>query len=285
MAEPQIRFDDGAAYERMMGVWSRLAGEIFLDWLAPRSALRWIDVGCGNGAFTELIVKRHAPAEVQGVDPSDGQLAYARTLPSTRIAQFRQGDAMELPFPSHAFDVAVMALVIFFVPDPRKGLAEMVRVVSKGGTVAAYAWDMPGGGFPLQPIQTEMFAMGFPPLRPPNAEVSKAEALQRLWTETPVSQASKRGESMCNGHSPISTTFGRLPCWHPVPARPSRRCHGRMWSCSESACAGACRRMPRAASPSVHGPTRLREACQVEQLRCGASVSSRSVCHGPCRFV
>ncbi len=76
-----------------------------------------------------------------------------------------------------------MALVIFFVPDPRRGLAEMVRAVSKGGTVAAYAWDMPGGGFPLQPIQTEMFAMGFPPLRPPNAEVSKAEALQRLWTD------------------------------------------------------------------------------------------------------
>jgi hypothetical protein len=38
MAEPQIRFDDGAAYERMMGVWSRLAGEVFLDWLAPRPA-------------------------------------------------------------------------------------------------------------------------------------------------------------------------------------------------------------------------------------------------------
>jgi ubiquinone/menaquinone biosynthesis C-methylase UbiE len=183
MAEPQIRFNDGAAYERMMGVWSRLAGEIFLDWLAPRSDLRWIDVGCGNGAFTELIVKRHAPAEVQGIDPSDGQLAYARTRPTTHIAQFRQGDAMELPFPSHAFDVAVMALVIFFVPDPRKGVAEMVRVVSTGGTVAAYAWDMPGGGFPLQPIQSEMFAMGYPPLRPPSAHVSSAEALKTLWTD------------------------------------------------------------------------------------------------------
>lgn len=31
MAEPQIRYDDGAAYERMMGAWSRIAGEIFLD--------------------------------------------------------------------------------------------------------------------------------------------------------------------------------------------------------------------------------------------------------------
>jgi SAM-dependent methyltransferase len=182
MAEPQIRFNDGAAYERMMGVWSRLAGEIFLDWLAPRPGLRWIDVGCGNGAFTELIVERCAPAEVQGIDPSDGQLAYARARPTTRIAQFLQGDAMELPFASDKFDAAVMALVIFFVPDAGKGVAEMVRVVSPGGTVAAYAWDMPGGGFPLQPIQTEMFAMGFPPARPPGADVSRAEALQSLWT-------------------------------------------------------------------------------------------------------
>ena len=66
MAEQQIRYDDGAAYERMMGVWSRLAGETFLDWLAPRSGLRWIDVGCGNGAFTELLVERCTPAEVRG---------------------------------------------------------------------------------------------------------------------------------------------------------------------------------------------------------------------------
>jgi hypothetical protein len=41
----QIRFDDGAAYERYMGEWSRLAGETFLDWLAPASGLRWLDVG------------------------------------------------------------------------------------------------------------------------------------------------------------------------------------------------------------------------------------------------
>ncbi|MGA8933336.1 MAG: SAM-dependent methyltransferase, partial [Pseudolabrys sp.] len=64
MAETQIRFDDGAAYERMMGIRSQLAGNIFLDWLAPRSGLRWIDIGCGNGAFTELLVERCAPAEV-----------------------------------------------------------------------------------------------------------------------------------------------------------------------------------------------------------------------------
>jgi ubiquinone/menaquinone biosynthesis C-methylase UbiE len=184
MAEQQqIRFDDGAAYERMMGAWSRLAGEIFLDWLAPGAGLKWIDVGCGNGAFTELIVARHAPAEVQGIDPSDGQLAYARTRSGTRMAEFCKGDAMTLPFPDRSFDVAIMALVIFFVPEPAKGVAEMVRVVAPGGTVAAYAWDIAGGGFPLQPIQTELKAMGIAPVRPPSADASKIEALRKLWTD------------------------------------------------------------------------------------------------------
>ena len=67
MAEPDIRFNDGAAYERMMGVWSRIAGDVFLDWLAPPKGQRWLDVGCGNGAFTELIVERCAPASIDVV--------------------------------------------------------------------------------------------------------------------------------------------------------------------------------------------------------------------------
>ena len=86
MAEFKIRFDDGAGYERMMGVWSRLAGDIFLDWLALPPGLRWVDIGCGNGAFTELIVERCAPAEIQGIDPSQAQLAFARTRPAARGA-------------------------------------------------------------------------------------------------------------------------------------------------------------------------------------------------------
>jgi ubiquinone/menaquinone biosynthesis C-methylase UbiE len=179
----QIRFEDGAAYERMMGAWSRLAGDIFLDWLAPRRGLKWIDVGCGNGAFTEMIAARCAPSEVQGIDPSEGQLSFARTRGGAEMAKFRNGDAMALPFEAAAFDVATMALVIFFVPEPAKGVAEMVRVVAPGGTVAAYAWDVHGGGFPLQPIQTELQAMGFNPVRPPSVDASKMEAMQKLWTD------------------------------------------------------------------------------------------------------
>lgn len=182
MAQQPIRFQDGAAYERMMGAWSRLAGDVFLDWLAPDQNLRWLDVGCGNGAFTELIVTKTAPREVQGIDPSDGQLAYARTRSGIAMAQFHNGDAMALPYPKGSFDIAVMALVIFFVAEPAKGVAEMVRVVAPGGVVAAYTWDMEGGGFPLEPIQAELRLAGFSPPRPPTSEVSKMEALQELWT-------------------------------------------------------------------------------------------------------
>jgi SAM-dependent methyltransferase len=192
MAEPQIRFEDGAAYERMMGTWSRLAGTVFLDWLAPRSGLRWIDVGCGNGAFTELVVERCAPAEVQGIDPSEAQLAFARSRPAARVAEFRHGDAMALPFPGDRFDAAAMALVIFFVPDPKKGVAEMTRVVAPGGIVAAYAWDLLGGGFPNEPIQAELRAMGVDPVRPPSPAASRMEALQELWSNAGIEAVETR---------------------------------------------------------------------------------------------
>lgn len=181
MAAPEIRFKDGVGYEQVMGHWSRAAGEIFLDWAAPPRGWRWLDVGCGNGAFTELLIERCAPAEVQGIDPSPAQLDYAKKRAGARLAQFQQGDAMALPFESARFDAATMALVIFFVPDPKKGVAEMARVVRPGGYVAAYAWNMPGGGFPYEAIRQEIAASGLTPVAPPSADASRIEAMQALW--------------------------------------------------------------------------------------------------------
>jgi SAM-dependent methyltransferase len=178
----QIRFNDGAAYERYMGKWSQLAGEAFLDWLNPQSGLRWLDVGCGNGAFTEMLVERCAPASVLGIDPSEEQLAYARTRPLSRVAQFRQGDAMALPFPDDTFDAAVMPLVIFFVTDPARGVAEMARVVCPGGIVTAYAWDMVGGGFPYEALHFEMRGLGVAVPTPPSPDASRIDAMRELWT-------------------------------------------------------------------------------------------------------
>lgn len=192
MCSDEIRFDDGEAYERFMGKWSHLVGEIFLDWIAPAPGLRWIDVGCGNGAFTKLLFARANAAHAEGVDPSAGQLAFAEARLRGRNAVFHQGSASQLPFADGLFDAAVMALVIFFVPQPEKGVAEMVRVTRPGGTVAAYAWDIPGGGFPTEPMRDALSAFGVEPLRPPRAEVSATPALTRLWAEAGLKHIATR---------------------------------------------------------------------------------------------
>ena len=153
MSELSAVFADGRVYERLMGRWSRLAGRTFLDWLALPKGLRCIDVGCGNGAFTEELIAHSAPAAVAGVDPSDGQLAHARSRTEARLAQFQTGDAQALPFADRSFDAALMALVISFVPDPARAVREMARVTRPGGTVATYMWDAAGGGIPVEPIR------------------------------------------------------------------------------------------------------------------------------------
>src|SRR5690348_2414562 len=122
-------FDDGEAYERLMGRWSRRIAAPFLDWLKVPPALRWLDVGCGNGAFTEELITHCAPAAVSAIDPSEDQIAYARTRLGAKMANFRVGDAQELPFGDNVFDGAAMALVISFLPNPNKAAAEMARVV------------------------------------------------------------------------------------------------------------------------------------------------------------
>lgn len=178
----EFRFNDGAAYERYMGVWSQAAGEQFLDWLAAEPGGSWLDVGCGNGAFTELVTQRAAPRATAGVDPSAAQIAYARSRPSLRAAELRQGDAMALPYAAATFDAAVMPLVIFFVSDPTRGVAEMTRVVRPGGSVSAYAWDMAGGGFPYEPLFAEMRALDMTVPMPPSPEASRLDVLRQLWS-------------------------------------------------------------------------------------------------------
>lgn len=184
MADETIRFDDGAGYERMMGRWSVLVGERFLDWIGVPNGARWLDIGCGNGAFTELVVERCRPADVQAFDPSPGQLAYARTrLPAGAPVTWAEGDAMRLPVADGASDAAVMALVLFFVPEPAVGVAEMCRAVRSGGVVAAYHWDILGGGFPLADIAAEMLKLGIPPRLPPSVAASTLDASTALWQQ------------------------------------------------------------------------------------------------------
>jgi SAM-dependent methyltransferase len=169
-------FTDGGAYERLMAAPSRAVGEVFLDWLALPTDLRWLDVGCGTGVFTELVLERCSPSSMSAIDPSKDQVAHARTKPVSRMVNFQIGDAQSLPFGNGEFDVAAMALVITFVPDPAKAVAEMKRVVRSGGMLGTYMWDVLGNGNTQRPLREAVEAMGVAiPLLPgyPNSTLER----------------------------------------------------------------------------------------------------------------
>ena len=105
---------------------------------------RWLDVGCGTGALTETIIKRSSPRQVLGVDPAEGFIAFARSRLGNPSVEFRIGDACALPVEDCGFDAVVAGLVLNFVPDPAKALAETRRAVCPGGIVAGYVWDYAG---------------------------------------------------------------------------------------------------------------------------------------------
>jgi len=134
----------GAAYEPYVGRWSRLAARELLAWLALPAGRRWLDVGCGSGALVQTILETAMPAAVVGIDPSAGFVAYARDRVADERARFAVGDARALPYARASFDAAVAGLVLNFVPEPARAVAEMARVARSGGVVAAYVWDYAG---------------------------------------------------------------------------------------------------------------------------------------------
>ena len=179
-------FNDGGAYETSMGTWSRLVGNVFIEWLQVARDLKWLDVGCGNGAFSSLISNSCFPSHVVAIDPSSEQIEFARSRPDATDVHFRVGDAMSIEEDDETFDLAVMALVIFFVPDPPKGVSEMARVVKKGGLVTSYTWDTVNKGSPSSLITGHLVDMGFKPDSPPNPQVSEMVALNQLWADAGI---------------------------------------------------------------------------------------------------
>src|SRR4029079_12992384 len=96
-------------------------------------------------AFTELLIDRCGASKVDGVDPSEAQIDFARSRrQGPNVANFQRADGQSLPFQGDSFDAAVMALVIFFLPSPAKGVAEMVRTGKRGGPVFTERCDGAG---------------------------------------------------------------------------------------------------------------------------------------------
>lgn len=138
------------AYGQFMGRYAEPLATEFLTFAGVQRGQRVLDVGCGPGALTSLLVTRLGAGNVAALDPSPPFVAAAAAR--CHGADVRRGVAEDLPFPTDSFDAALAQLVVHFMRDPVKGLGEMGRVTRPGGTVAACVWDLAGGTAPLSPF-------------------------------------------------------------------------------------------------------------------------------------
>ena len=138
------------AYDRFMGRYSSKLAPAFAEFAGVDSGQRVVDVGCGPGALTSVLVERLGASSVAAVDPSEPFVAAARERhPGVDV---RQAPAEDLPFADDEFDASLAQLVVHFMADPVRGLADMARVTKQGGIVAACVWDHAGGQTPLAPF-------------------------------------------------------------------------------------------------------------------------------------
>ena len=138
------------AYDRFMGRYSVQLAPQMVDFAGLARGQRVLDVGCGPGALTTELVGRLGADAVSAVDPSEPFVAAARERhPGVEV---QLASAEELPFGSGTFDAALAQLVVHFMGDPVRGLAEMARVTRAGGVVAASVWDHAGKQSPLAPF-------------------------------------------------------------------------------------------------------------------------------------
>ena len=215
-----VEFDDGSVYEHFMGRWSRAIGTIFLDWLAAPKGAQWLDIGCGTGVFTKLLLDTCSPATTAAVDPSAAQIGYARKRLDPQRVDVRVADAQTLPFSTSSFDMVASALVINFIPDRIRALAEMRRVCRLGGCVAGYLWDFAGERSAGWPLTLGLRQIGVEPPRIPGANDSSMEALYRLFAQAGLEEISVRSidvvetfagfDDYWRSQTPAFTPYGKV---------------------------------------------------------------------------
>jgi ubiquinone/menaquinone biosynthesis C-methylase UbiE len=129
-----------------MGRWSRQLALPFLDFVGSADGEHVLDVGCGTGHLAFAVARRTGAGQGRGDDLALPYIEHARRHNQDPRIVFDVADACALPFPDRSFDRVLSLLVLHFVPEAGKAVAEMRRVAKPGAVVGAAVWDARGGG-------------------------------------------------------------------------------------------------------------------------------------------
>jgi ubiquinone/menaquinone biosynthesis C-methylase UbiE len=176
-------FQNADAYEQMMGRWSRRLAPLLIRFGGLSDGDRVLDVGCGTGSLTFAAPEIANVAAVTGIDLTAAFVEFAALRNTDRRIGFQQGDARTLPFEDHSFDRAFSMLVLQFIPDAPRAVAEMRRIVRPGGTVTAAVWD-DYSGLPHIRLIWDIAATLDPTIkRPFFRPLSKPNEMAGVWGE------------------------------------------------------------------------------------------------------
>ncbi len=136
-------------YDRAQVVTRRLLSAFAhpIDWLGIPPGGIALDVGSGPGNVTASLARAAGPDGLAlGVDISKPMLARAVRAEAGPQVGFVRADAQRLPFRDEAFDAVVSIAMLQLIPEPAAALAEMARVLRRGGRVAVMVPTAGGGG-------------------------------------------------------------------------------------------------------------------------------------------
>src|SRR4249920_2641392 len=110
--------------------------------LKNRQITRLLEIAAGTGVVTRALATTLDPGvAIVATDLNQAMLDEAAAVGTTRPVEWRQADAMALPFPDREFDAVVCQFGAMFFPDKAKAFAEARRVLRPGGTFIFNVWD------------------------------------------------------------------------------------------------------------------------------------------------
>ncbi len=176
-------FTVSSGYERYMGRWSRLLAPAYVGFAGVKNGERILDVGTGTGALASALEVAMTSSELAGIDPSEGFINYAKKNAKSGRVSFEVGDAQALRFKDASFDHTMSLLVMNFIPDHNKAIAEMRRVTRPKGVVSSCVWDYNEGMQSLRFFWDEVTALD-PAMAPKderNMKLTREGQLGEVW--------------------------------------------------------------------------------------------------------
>lgn len=103
---------------------------------------RVLEMAAGTGVVTRQLARSLAPdTSIIATDLNQAMLDQAATMSIARAVEWRQADAMQLPYADASFDMVVCQFGVMFLPDKGKAFAEARRVLQPGGHLIFNVWD------------------------------------------------------------------------------------------------------------------------------------------------